>query len=54
MFLTPKPVRDLIAAQTDRKAHGIMVRIWAAAAFYFIMGVATGILVDESIRLVMS
>ncbi len=41
-YVTPKELRDIVAELTDRKAHGIMVRIWTAAMFYGALGAAAG------------
>ena len=43
MFITPKFVREAIADHTGRKAHGIKVRIFAAAGFYALIGLAAGL-----------
>ena len=45
MFITPKIVREAIADRTGRKSGGIMVRIWAAAGFYTLVGFAVGVAV---------
>ena len=43
MILTPKPVRQAIASATGRTAGGVMVRLWAAAIFYSVIGAAVGV-----------
>ena len=41
-FITPHFMRQVVADQSGRKAHGIKVRIWSAAIFYFVVGMAVG------------
>lgn len=41
-FITPRFLREAISDSSGRKAHGIKVRIWAAAIFYLIVGMLLG------------
>ena len=54
MFITPKFVREAVADHTGRKANGIMVRIWAAAAFYLLLGFFVGFMIFGGVSLIRS
>lgn len=41
-FITPRFLREVIADSSGRKAHGIKVRVWSAAIFYFAIGLLVG------------
>lgn len=42
MFITPKFVRSMVADSTGRRQQGMMVRIWASAIFYGVLGLVLG------------